>query len=108
MSTRGHVGYRKEDGSIRATYNHFDSYPRELGINTGAYIKEKGIDRFCKLIDCACVYGGFRAFPEHYDEDEDFTVTDRKNLNEDYAYIYDSKTGELVEFYKWGKLQKRE
>ena len=40
MSTRGLIGI-KYKGKTKATYNHFDSYPRYLGFNLVKELKEK-------------------------------------------------------------------
>jgi hypothetical protein len=108
MSTHGYIGYRDEKGNIKATYNHYDSDPVALGQDADIYIKDNGIEKFVRLIDCASIHGGFRCFPnEMFDNNEDFTVTNRKDFNDlNYVYIYDKKTGKLVEFYKAGELIK--
>ena len=43
MSTRGAYGFYK-DGVSKITYNHFDSYPEELGLDIIKYIKSKPIE----------------------------------------------------------------
>jgi hypothetical protein len=47
MGTRGAYGYRL-DGKNKVTYNHFDSYPDELGTHTLSYAANMGIGKMKK------------------------------------------------------------
>lgn len=47
MGTRGMIGL-VSDGTVYGTYNHYDSYPRALGVNIAAfvtYVKDVGAER---------------------------------------------------------------
>ena len=103
MSTRSHIGIVYPDNSIEAVYHHWDGYPSFLLVECRKYIQEHGIKAFEERVFYAQKNGGFRSFPECYEEPDDWRVTDRGHLNNDYAYLFDSETGELVEFYQWGE-----
>lgn len=103
MSTRSHIGYIKQDGSIVATYNHYDSNPANLLKDLFFFIKENGIEHFCNTIDRGGKRSGFRYFPDTFDcDDGDWTITDREDLTDDdieFIYLFSAETGELVEAY---------
>jgi len=103
MSTRSHIGYIKKDGSIVATYNHYDSNPSHLLKDLFAFINENGIEDFCNTIDRGGRRSGFRYFPDTFDGDDgDWTITDRADLGDDdieFIYLFSAETGELVEAY---------
>ncbi len=48
MGTRGAYGFRFE-GKDKVTYNHYDSYPDELGTHTLSYAANTGIEKMKKL-----------------------------------------------------------
>jgi len=109
MSTRSHVGYRNQDGNIQAVYSHFDGYPSNMVPALTSYISGVGISQFKKDIRKAQRTGGIRSWdcngPEFYDEpsdDDGWKTTEREHLNNDYAYIFDSVDGILVEMYESG------
>lgn len=47
MGTRGFVGV-KIDGEVKASYNHYDSYPSELGRKTLAFVRKADFDQIQK------------------------------------------------------------
>lgn len=56
MGTHAHIGI-KEDGVIRYIYNHFDGYPRHLGIILSEYYNtEEKVRELIELGDVSCVY----------------------------------------------------
>jgi len=50
MGTRGIYGFYR-DGVDKLTYNHFDSYPEELGKNIVSFIKETTITELNQIFD---------------------------------------------------------
>lgn len=50
MGTRGAYGFYK-GGKTKVTYNHFDSYPRGLGIAVMEFIKETSIDEMNEIFN---------------------------------------------------------
>jgi len=50
MGTRGAYGFRK-NGEDKVTYNHYDSYPSELGKNIIKFIEETSVKEMNKLFD---------------------------------------------------------
>jgi hypothetical protein len=50
MGTRGAIGFRK-NGEYKVTYNHFDSYPEELGEKILTFIKHHTIEEMNEIFD---------------------------------------------------------
>lgn len=50
MGTRGLMGF-VVDGEVKATYNHFDSYPSGLGVQVGAFAATLVGDRLAEMAD---------------------------------------------------------
>lgn len=113
MSTRSHIGYVNDDGSVVAVYCHFDGYPEETLSNLMAFVTERGIEALVDEVDRGVREAGIRSFhaggAETYgdfrgekSEGDEWKTTDRADLNHDYAYIFSRKTGELTEGYQYG------
>ena len=90
MSTRAIIGIRTKDGFIGA-YNHFDGYPAGLLKTILEYLDTTSIQEFIECITTAGKTGGFRYFPEMYNDTESKPYTDEKQISHesyDYTYIF--------------------
>ena len=114
MATRSHVGYIDFDGKLKAAYCHWDGYPQGVLRNVLDFIDMFGIEEFVEETDRGNKEGGISewrragayTYGDWRDEVSDpnsCTVRDRCYLDNDYAYIFDRYSGELVEAYKYGK-----
>jgi len=105
MSTRGHIGFEDEVGDLFAVYNHHDSYPEGLLEDAKNFITDEGPEEFMAWVKRGAEFGGFRSFPEHYDEPGNYVgETSPEALDNDYAYIFNFR-GKLSKVYKWGDPQ---
>lgn len=105
MSTSAYIGVRYSDGSIMCRYTNYDGYPSHAARTVEEFIMVYGISEFENVIRAA-VYE-FRQFPEQYT----FEKTKRRTSPirhrqefgmTDYAYLWDTRSGELVEYYCHG------
>ena len=72
MGTRGLMGF-VVDGEVKGAYNHFDSYPRGLGVQVGAFAATLVGERFGEYADAV---RGLRLI----DEDTEPSESERKNF----------------------------
>ncbi len=118
MATRSHLGYVNKNGTMKAVYCHYDGYPEFMIPALESFIEERGIETFVSEIHRATQESGIRMIKpkngmtviETFGEiegrqynGEDFSVTSRKGLREEYAYLLHRDSGEIVEFFIDGK-----
>jgi hypothetical protein len=80
MGTRGAYGFRLE-GKDKVTYNHYDSYPDELGTHTLSYAANIGIEKMKKIASKIVMVGS--------------NTTPSPDLIERYKAVADTKVGKM-------------
>jgi hypothetical protein len=109
MSTNGVVAFQKE-GALKTIYNHYDSYPSNLGNDVLDFIRRYLIEDLSKAFDCMIDKANFSSsfydldtFISHKNKSsfyyEDFTEFMQKSLFCEWAYLINLDTNEL-EIYK--------
>jgi len=112
MATRSTVGYTKKDGTIVAVFCHYHGAPDSMVPNLERFIKLKGVRKFMAEVRRGQKQGGIRSLKpqgiETYKDvrgvvpEGDFTVT-RCEIDEgeyqEYCYLVDPQTSEIVEYY---------
>ena len=63
MSTRGRIGIKQSDGSIKSIYVHFDSYPEGVGATLNKYYTDR------KKIEELLDLGDISSLGKSYDEE---------------------------------------
>ena len=117
MSTRSTIGYRTKGGKVSAVYCHFDGYPEWMANAIPKFIAHHGIRKFMSEIRRAQKQGGIRSIHAHPGRDPSIEtygdLRSEKSTNEwtrtqrhidegcfdEYAYIVNSTTGRIGEFY---------
>lgn len=108
MSTRSTIGYVKKDGSVTAVYCHYDGYPEHMVGAIEGFISLRGVQKFMSEVRRAQKKGGVRSFHPYAietfsdaaDWDCSYTREDiKEGTYEEYCYLVDSRSGEIVEFY---------
>jgi hypothetical protein len=114
MATRCHVGYI-DNGEMVAVYSHWDGYPSGALQSILSLVESQGIETLVSELERGRREGGIRSWSaggaETYGDMRDeastnlweWAVSEREHLDNDYAYIFDRKSGCLVETYRYGK-----
>lgn len=103
MSTRSHICYENEDGSVKGVYCHYDGYPS----NILPYLREMTWEDVKSMVDDACRRGGMRCIGECFDngEDNDWSVNEwPPSPTEDYAYLV--KRDGTIAYVGWGENER--
>tara|TARA_Y100000310_G_scaffold33824_1_gene31955 strand:- start:259 stop:666 length:408 start_codon:yes stop_codon:yes gene_type:complete len=101
MGTHCHLGVRLPDGSIDATYVHFDGFPENMIPTIESFLLRRTPTCLLLEIKRAQPFGGFRCFnPERVELCED--PDEPENITEDdlgesvyYTYVVDLETGRV-------------
>ena len=114
MATRCHVGYI-DNGEMIAVYSHWDGYPSGALRSVLDLVKSQGIETLVSELERGRREGGIRSWSadgaetygdmrnESSDDIWSWAVSERKQLDNDYAYIFDRQSGCLVETYQYGE-----
>jgi len=114
MATRSNVGYVKANGSISAVYCHWDGYPEHMVSAIEGFISNFGVKKFMSEVRRAQRQAGLRSLDsnefetygdmrDERSEGDEYKETERDRLNNCYAYLVDSRTGKITEFYEHGQ-----
>jgi hypothetical protein len=112
LSTNSNIGYKTEDGKVRAVYCHWDGNPEHMIPAIKGYIENRGVESFCKKVDEGRQGGGLRKVTtediEVYDDgdggwgkDGDFGSWDW--AEERHAYVVDPE--EMVVYYNSNEVK---
>lgn len=105
MATRSYIGYKNSDGTVNASYLHYDGYLEEAGVglmanSTDAEAKKLGYAKGIRSIHQdgkVEFYGDMDNWK--YDSEDNFYREEKGNV--DYLYLYDPNRGWLFHSDKY-------
>ena len=107
MGTRGTCGYFL-NGEEKVTYNHFDSYPEELGVHVLGVIRDTDMGELRQKVEAIrLVSKGSKPTPDEIKKCQDANLVDtgvsRQNL-EDWYCLLRAAQGDLMAYCEVGLM----
>lgn len=110
MATRSNIGYLSEEtGEFRATYHHYDGYPKGLPADVKHWWDQSDTkpEDFVAIIEKGIANGGLRSFPEAFEDNVTHLSegnihnlgSNHKLFSQEFAYLFSKETGKLL--YAW-------
>ena len=109
MATRSVVGYKNSDGTVNASYVHFDGYLDGVGValqlnhNNDAKAKKLGYAKGIRSIELDQPVSYYNDMEnETYESEDQFHDEVVKDTSIEYGYLYDPSRGWLFSSSKYG------